>query len=150
MKVILREDVKDLGEQGEVKDVSRGYARNYLIPRGLAVEATKGTLKDLELQRQKQEQEEQKEQEVAQDMKEKLEKETITISQKTGEGGRLFGSVTNNDVAKELKQRGYTIEKKKIEMEPIKSLGTHKVNVKLHSEVTAELEVKVAAEEASE
>lgn len=144
MKVILKQDVKDLGQEGEVKDVSRGYARNYLIPRGLAMEATKGALKDLELQQQKAEQEQQKQLEEAQSIKEKIESESITIYQKTGEGERLFGSVTNNDVAKELKQKGYDIEKKKIEMEPIKSLGTHQVNVKLHPEVTATIEVKVA------
>ena len=143
MKVILRQDVKKLGVEGEVKEVSDGYARNYLIPRGLAVEASKGHMKDLELQRKQEEEKEKKLIEEAEEMKEKLAGEKVVIQQKTGEEGKLFGSVTNKDIAEALESKGYSIDKKKIEMEPIKALGTHQVTVKLHPEVIAELEVQV-------
>ncbi|ACB86457.1 50S ribosomal protein L9 [Natranaerobius thermophilus] len=144
MKVILKQDVKKLGTAGEVKEVSDGYARNFLIPRGIAVEASKGHMKDLELQRKQEEERQQKLKEEAEELKQKLDNEKVVIYQKTGDEGKLFGSVTNKDVAEELKSKGYTVEKKKIEMEPIKSLGTHKVHVKLHPEVTVDIDVQVS------
>ncbi len=144
MKVILRQDVKKLGSEGEVKEVSDGYARNFLIPRGLAVEASKGHMKDLELQRKQEEEKHKKLQEEAEQLKSQLEQDKVVVYQKTGEGGKLFGSVTNKDIAEQLKAKGYSVDKKKIEMDPIKTLGTHKVTIKLHPEVTVELNVQVS------
>ncbi|OWZ83495.1 50S ribosomal protein L9 [Natranaerobius trueperi] len=143
MKVILQQDVKKLGKQGEIKDVNEGYARNFLIPRGLAVEASKGNIKDLELQQKKEQEKQAKKLKEAQDLKKQLEDEKVVIYQKTGDGGKVFGSVTNKDVGKQLKNKGYKVDKKKIEMDPIKTLGTHQVNIKLHPDVNAQLDVQV-------
>jgi len=143
VKVILTKDVKKLGKKGEIKDVSEGYARNYLFPREMAVEATEGQLKDLEVKKKKEQKKQEKLRAEAEATKEQLEKEKLVIYQKTGDAGKLFGSVTNKDVAKKLKDQGHTIDKKKIEMEPIKELGTHQVKVKLHPEVSATLDVQV-------
>ncbi|NLX61644.1 MAG: 50S ribosomal protein L9 [Tissierellia bacterium] len=148
MKVILLKDVKGLGKAGDLVNAKDGYARNFLIPKGLAVEATKSNLskweKEMELKREK----ERQEYEEALKLKEKIESITIEIKSKAGEGGKLFGSITSNDIAKELKkQHNIDIDKRKIEMKDnIKSLGTKDVLIRVYTELTATLKVKVIEE----
>ncbi|MGP4073134.1 50S ribosomal protein L9 [Piscibacillus sp. B03] len=145
MKVIFVKDVKGKGKKGEVKNVSEGYARNYLLKNNLAVEATKGNLKQLEGQKQK---EKEKEQEILNDakkLKDQLEDMTVELTAKSGDGGRLFGSITSKHIADELKKNhNIKIDKRKIELDdPIRNLGFTNVQVKLHPEVTATLRVHV-------
>ncbi|GGH80378.1 large subunit ribosomal protein L9 [Pullulanibacillus pueri] len=144
MKVIFLEDVKGKGKAGEVKNVSEGYARNYLLPKNLAVEANKGNLKQLENKKHSEEKRAQEELAEAKVLKEKLEKTEITLSAKSGEGGRLFGSITSKQIAQELKQKGFKVDKRKIELsDPIRTLGYTDVPIKLHHDVTAVLKVHV-------
>lgn len=144
MKVILLKDVKGKGKKGEVKDVPEGYARNYLFKHNLAVEASKGNMKSLEKKKESEEKQAQQELEEAKKMKKEFEDMTVELSAKAGDGGRLFGAVTNKQIAEELKKAGYKIDKRKIEMdEPIRSLGYTNVNVKIHPDVTATLKVHV-------
>lgn len=147
MKVIFLEDVKGKGKKGEVKNVADGYARNHLLKQNLAVEATKGNMKAL---KQKQESEQKKAEEEKQEaikMKEQMESDDIEIKTKAGKGGRLFGAVTNKQIAEVLKTKGLKIDKRKIELdEPIRALGYTKVPVKLHPEVTATVRVHVVEE----
>lgn len=147
MKVIFLQDVKGKGKKGEVKNVSDGYARNYLFPNNLAVEATKGNLKELEQQKKATEKKAQKQLEEAKQLKEKLENEKIEIKAKAGEGGRLFGAVSTKQIADTLKKKGYKVDKRKIELEePIRSLGVTKTPIKIHPEVTATVNVHVIEE----
>ncbi|MGM8215798.1 50S ribosomal protein L9 [Bacillaceae bacterium W0354] len=148
MKVIFTKDVKGKGKKGEVKDVSEGYARNYLLKNNLAVEANKGNLKQLEGQKKKQKEIEQEVLEEAKQLKEKLENLTVELKAKSGESGRLFGSITNKQIADELKKNyKIKIDKRKIELdEPIRSLGVTQVPVKLHPDVSATLKVHVKEE----
>ena len=147
MKVILKEDVKNLGSKGDVVNVSDGYARNYLIPRGLAEIATEGGLKQLQMQEKAREKRKLEEATEAKEIAAKLEKEKFVIKVKAGEGGRLFGSVTTKDIADVVKKAGYNIDKRKIELsENIKSLGLHKIKVKLYEDITADLTIQVAEE----
>jgi large subunit ribosomal protein L9 len=147
MKVIFQKDVKGVGNKGEVKEVAEGYARNFLLPRKLAVEANQGNINSLEMKQKSVEKKEQQELEEAQAFAKKLENETIQIKAKSGEGGRLFGAVTNKQVADALASKKYKIDKRKIVMnEPIRTLGVTNVPVKLHSEVTATLKVQVVEE----
>src|SRR5699024_1445681 len=145
MKVIFIEDVKGKGKKGEVKKVSLGYARNYLFKNKLAIEATPGHLKTMKKQQEKKKQkkETQKEEEVK--LKEALSKLTVKIKAKAGEGGRLFGSITNKQIADVLKkEHGYKIDRRKIELDqPIRSLGHTVVPVKLHPEVSGSVKVHV-------
>ncbi|HET7615604.1 MAG TPA: 50S ribosomal protein L9 [Bacillales bacterium] len=144
MKVILLKDVKGKGKKGEVKNVSDGYARNFLFPKQLAREATSGNLNALEADKKKQRKQAEAERVEAERLKEKIEKATVEISAKSGEGGRLFGSVTNKQIGQELKKSGIKVDKRKIEMaEPIRTLGYTKVPVKVHPEVTAVVNVHV-------
>ncbi|MBO8155653.1 MAG: 50S ribosomal protein L9 [Bacillaceae bacterium] len=145
MKVIFTKDVKGKGKKGEVKDVSEGYARNYLLKNNLAVEATKGNLKALEAQKKKQKQQEQEELNEAKKLKETIEKLTVEITAKAGDGGRLFGSVTSKQIADELKKNhNIKIDKRKIELDqPIRALGYTNVPVKLHPEVTGTIKVHI-------
>jgi large subunit ribosomal protein L9 len=144
MKVIFLKDVKGKGKAGDVKEVSEGYARNYLIPRKLAVEANKSNLNQLE-QHKKQEAKRQKEElEAAQKVKAQIEALEVTIPAKSGEGGRLFGSVTSKQIADALKAKRIQIDKRKIDLpEPIRTLGYTNVPIKLHPNVTATLKVHV-------
>ncbi|MET3683845.1 large subunit ribosomal protein L9 [Alkalibacillus flavidus] len=146
MKVIFTSDVKGKGKKGEVKDVNEGYARNYLFKHNLAVEATKGNLKQLEGQKKKQQEKEQEELDEAKRLKDTLEDLTVELSAKSGDGGRLFGSVTSKHIADELKQaHNIKIDKRKIELdEPIRTLGYTNVPVKLHPDVSGTLKVHVA------
>src|SRR5690625_5164433 len=145
MKVIFIKDVKGNGNKGDVKDVSEGYARNYLLKNKLAIEATPGNLKALEARKRKSDQLEQKEKEEAMDLKDKLADLTIEMKAKSGEGGRLFGSITSKQIADILKkEHGYKIDKRKIELnEPIRALGYTTVPVKLHPEVSGSVKVHV-------
>ncbi|MCG0314481.1 MAG: 50S ribosomal protein L9 [Calditerricola sp.] len=147
MKVIFLKDVKGQGKKGEVKTVSDGYARNYLIPRGLAVEATESNLKILEAQKRSEAKRKAQELAEAKALAEKLEKTTVTIAAKAGEGGRLFGAVTSKQIAEALAKQGLAVDKKKILLdEPIRALGTVRVPVKLHPDVTVQLAVTVVEE----
>lgn len=147
MKVILQQDVKGIGKKGDVKEVAEGYARNFLLPRKLAVEATAGAINTHSAQEKSKQKKAQEELEKAQALARKLEEEKITISAKAGEGGRLFGAVTNKQVADALNKKKYKIDKRKILMdEPIRSLGVTKVTIKLHAEVSTTVSVHVVEE----
>ena len=148
MEVILREDIEKLGTRGQVVKVAAGYARNFLLPKKLAVTATGSNKKIIEQERQGHLRKEAKLETEAQDLSKLLTGVTITINQKAGENDQLFGSVTSKDVADGLLAKGFTIERRKIQLdEPIKQLGEFKVPVRLHKDVTAEVTVVVAKEE---
>ena len=147
MKVIFLQDVKGQGKKGEVKNVSEGYARNFLLPKGLVKEASEGNIKTLEVQNQALEKQKQKEKEDAQALAAKLGEMTVVIKAKAGEGGRLFGAITSKQVAEALAKLGITVDKRKIELdEPIRSLGVTQVPVKLHPDVKATLKVQATEE----
>lgn len=145
MKVILLEDVKALGKKGEIVNVNDGYARNFILPKKLGLEATGKNLNDLKLQKANEEKIAQEQLEAAKALAEKITAGKVTLQIKVGEGGRTFGSVSSKEVAHTVKeQMGYDIDKKKIQLkEAIKTLGTHIVQVKLHTKVTADLKVVV-------
>ncbi|NMA01522.1 MAG: 50S ribosomal protein L9 [Clostridia bacterium] len=147
MKVILQEDVKALGKKGQVVEVKDGYARNFLFPKNLAVEATAGNLKEIERQQKIKDQEKQQELEAAQKLAKKLDNLEVALQVKSGDNGKLFGAVTSKDIAESIeKAMKLKIDKRKIELkENIKTLGTYPVNIKLHPEVTVEIKVKVEA-----
>jgi len=148
MKVVLRQDVPDLGSIGDVVNVKDGYARNYLIPRGLAYYASPKALKLIEQEKKRYEQRKQQEISNAQELAEQLSTLQITIPMKVGEGGRLFGSVTPQMISKELELLGYVIDRRSIIIdEPIKSLGIFDVKIRLHPEVIATLKIWVISEE---
>ena len=148
MEVILREDIDKLGSRGEVVKVAPGYARNFLIPKRLAVMATESNKKIVEQERQAHLRKEAKQQGEAQDLAKLLNGVSVTIAQKAGENDQLFGSVTSKDVADALAAKNFTIDRRKIQLdEPIKQLGEYKVPVRLHREVTAEITVVVTKEE---
>lgn len=147
MKLILQEDVKNLGKMGEVVNVTDGYARNYLIPRKLGVEANVKNIKALDHEKRKIEEKAKKIRHDAQGLAERLSSTTVALSAKAGEEERLFGSITTMDIAEALKKEGFDIDKKKILLdEPIKRLGTYTVGIKIHHDVTAQVQVKVIAE----
>lgn len=148
MKVILKEDVKSLGKQGDIVDVSDGYARNFILKKGKGVEANSKKLNDLKLQKANEAKIAQQQLEAAQELGKKLEAGKIEMSIKTGEGGKAFGSIASKEIAAEVKeQMGLDIDKKKIQLkEAIKVLGSHEVPVKLHPKVTAALKVIVTEE----
>ncbi|KLV20088.1 50S ribosomal protein L9 [Niallia circulans] len=145
MKVIFLKDVKGKGKKGEVKNVADGYAHNFLLKQGLAVEANASAVSTLNAQKKKEEKEAIEELNRAKELKEKLEKVTVELHAKSGEGGRLFGSITSKQIADELnKKHQIKIDKRKIELnDAIRSLGVTKVAVKLHHEVSATLNVHV-------
>ncbi|MBM7840962.1 large subunit ribosomal protein L9 [Alkalihalobacillus xiaoxiensis] len=144
MRVIFIQDVKGKGKKGETKNVAEGYARNYLLPNNLAKEATTGNVKDLEAQKKSNEKKVQAELDEAKAFKEELEKITITIPAKAGEGGRLFGAVSTKQIAEALAKEVKKIDKRKIQLDdPIRSLGYTKVPIKIHSDVTAIVNVHV-------
>lgn len=148
MEVILREDIEKLGTRGQVVKVAPGYARNYLLPKKLAVAATEGNKKIVEQERHAHLRREAKEVADAQDLAKLMATVSVSIAQKAGENDQLFGSVTSADIAAALEKQGYTIDRRKIQLaEPIKQLGDYKVAVKLHREVTVEIPVSVTREE---
>jgi large subunit ribosomal protein L9 len=149
MQVILLKDVERLGQAGELCDVAPGYARNYLIPQGLATAASEGALKQLELQRQADARRQEQLAAEAQKSASELEGLTLTLAAKTGEKDRLYGSITGGDVAEAMEQEiGTSVDRRKLELEePIRELGTYSVPYKLLPDVTANIEVVVVREE---
>jgi large subunit ribosomal protein L9 len=144
MEVILRQAVEKLGHPGDIVKVSAGYARNYLLPRGFAYEATPGNRKRIEQERQRLEQAEQQRRGSAQEQATKLEQVSLTFSARVGDEGKLFGSVTSSDIAHQLEAQGFAIEKRQIELhEPIRALGVYKVQIRLHADVHPEIKVWV-------
>jgi large subunit ribosomal protein L9 len=147
MKVILLEDVDRLGKRGAILNVANGYGRNFLIPRKLAAPATDANRKLAEVEGKKVQVQEAKEEKSAGELKAELEKVSISIPMKAGEGEMLFGSVTTANIAEALEEKGFTIDKRRIELdEPIKRLGDHQVSVKLHRNVAAQVKVSVVKE----
>ena len=148
MEVILREDIDKLGTRGQMVKVAAGYARNFLLPKHLAVAATESIRKIVEQERQAHLRKETKVRGEAEDLSKLLTGVSVTIAQKAGEQDQLFGSVTSKDVADALAAKNFTIDRRKIQLdEPIKQLGEFKVPVKLHKDVTAEVTVLVVKEE---
>ena len=147
MKVILREDVKDLGHVGELLTVKDGFARNFLLPRGLALEANLKNVKSLEHEKRKIQEVVKKAKSGAEELSSKIAAVTLTIKAKAGEEDKLFGSVTAMDIAEALKKEGLDIDRRKIVLEePIKRLGNYTVSVKVHSEVSSQFTVHVVSE----
>ena len=144
MKVVLKEDVKNLGSKGDIVDAADGYARNYLMPRGLAAEATKQKIKEMKEKEAKKNRLENEKREDANKLKSKLESEKFEIKVKAGDNGRLFGSVNTKDIAEAAAEKDYDIDKRKIDLDDsIKSLGMHTVEVKLYDDITANLKINV-------
>ena len=144
MEVILRQAVESLGKPGDVVKVSNGYARNYLLPHGVAFEATPGNLKRIQQERDRLEAAENERRAAAQALAEKFEQVQLTFSARVGEEGKLFGSVTSADVAQQLESQGFHIEKRQIDLhEPIKALGVYRIPIRLHADVKPEIRVWV-------
>lgn len=144
MEVILRQAVEKLGNPGEVVKVSAGFARNYLIPRGIAEVATPGNKKRIEQERQRLEAAEDARRAAAQGFAEQLEQVSLTFSARVGEEGKLFGSVTAADIVQQLESLGHHVEKRQVDLhEPIKALGVYRVPVRLHADVKPEIKVWV-------
>jgi large subunit ribosomal protein L9 len=147
MEVILREHVDNLGRRGEIVKVADGYARNYLLPRKLALLATEGNKRQIERERAKFDAKEADEQRIAEALAERLASVDIEIARKVGETEALYGSVTSGDIAQALASKGFDLDRRKLVLqEPIKKLGEFDVPIRLHREVTAHLKVKVIAE----
>ncbi len=147
MQVILKTDIEKLGKAGEVVGVKRGYARNFLFPKGLALAATAVNLKLIEQQKTQERLQQEKEKEESQALAEKISSSSCTIPVQAGEDGKLYGSVTTQDIAEAYQAEGIVIDKRKIELaEPIKEIGVFKISIKLHPEVTAEAKVWVVKE----
>ena len=144
MEVILRQAVEKLGHPGDIVKVSPGYGRNFLLPRGLAFEATPGNRKRIEQERQRLDSAEEQRRGAAQEIATKLEQVSLTFSARVGEEGKLFGSVTSADIAQQLEQQGFHIEKRQIELhEAIRALGVYRVPIRLHADVHPEIKVWV-------
>lgn len=147
MKIILRNDYESLGKTGEIVSVKDGFARNYLIPKGIAVLATKANMKRLEEEQRLNARQQKKDLHEAQAAAKELEKVSVTATVAVGEEDRVFGSVTAQDIAELLKEKGFEIDKRKILLdEPIKALGVYTVPIKLHSEIEAKVRVWVVKE----
>lgn len=145
MKIILTQDVKKLGKKGEIIEASDGYARNYILPQKLGLEANGKNLNDLKLQKMKEEKDAQKLLDEARELAEKIAAQNVVVKMKAGEGGKVFGSVSSKEIAEAMKKQcSLEIDKKKIQLqEPIRSFGFHEVGIKLHPQVTGTLKVKV-------
>lgn len=149
MRVILITDLPHVGKAGQTVDVANGYGRNYLLPRGLAVVATPGNERSLEQRQQAKLARDARTKAEAEALAGQLQSLSLRITKKTGEGDRLYGSVTSMDIANLLKDKGIALDRRKIVLEtPLKTLGSHKIPIRLHSEVVAEVDVAVAREEA--
>ncbi len=144
MEVILRQAVDNLGHTGDIVNVSAGFARNYLLPRGFAYEATAGNKKRMEQERERLEAAETTRREAAEELARQLEPVSLTFSARVGDEGKLFGSVTTADIAHQLEAQGFKIEKRQIDLhEPIKALGVYRVPIRVHADVRAEVKVWV-------
>jgi large subunit ribosomal protein L9 len=144
MEVILRNAIDKLGHPGDIVTVSAGYARNYLVPRGLAFPATEGNKKRIAQEKSRLEAAEGERRQAAEAIAEKLGEVSVTFAARVGEEGKLFGSVTTADIAHQLEAQGYKVEKRQIELnEPIKALGVYRVGVRLHADVKPEIKVWV-------
>ena len=151
MKIILTQDIHDLGLEGDILEVADGYARNYLLPKGFALEATPQNLRLLESRRKKIEAKRLRAKEEAEQLKEKIEALELSFTHKAGAEGKLYGSVTAIDIAQELEKQGIVIDRRKIILDkPIKEVGEFEVKVKVYPEVIATLKVRVEAEGAKE
>lgn len=148
MKIVLRSDVANLGRKGDMVDVADGYARNYLVPKGLAMQATRGVTRQAEAMQRSRTVRDTKEREGAEALARQLAAKRVQITARAGEGGRLFGSVTSADVAEALEaQTGVAIDRRKLHLdEPIKTLGVHEVPVRLHADVSPVITVEVVAQ----
>src|SRR4051812_14331004 len=147
MEVILREHIDNLGRRGEIVKVADGYARNFLLPRKMALLATAGNKKVIEREKEKFDLKEAEEQKVAQALADRIAAADVEIARKVGETDALFGSVTNADIAESLAAKGFELDRRKIQLhEPIKKLGEYNVPVKLHRDVAVTVKVKVVAE----
>ena len=144
MEIILRQAIENLGHPGDVVTVKNGYARNFLLPRGFAYEATPGNLKRIAAERGRLEAAENERRETASELAKRLEEVQLTFSARVGEEGKLFGSVTSADIAEQLAAQGFTVERRLIDLhEPIKPLGVYRVPVRLHADVKPEIRVWV-------
>ncbi|OMF25810.1 50S ribosomal protein L9 [Paenibacillus sp. FSL H8-0548] len=147
MKVIFLQDVKGQGKKGQVKDLSEGYVRNFLLPQGLAKLASDGNLKTLEVQNASEQKRKEKEKIDAQALGKKLEEMTVVIKTRAGEGGRLFGAITSKQIGEALAAQGIKVDKRKIELDdPIRTLGVTQVIIKIHPEVKAKVNVQAVEE----
>lgn len=148
MKVILNKDVKDIGKAGALVEVSEGYARNFLFPRKLAAEATPAAMKQWEEMKKAEARKEERLKAAAQELAKLLEEAKVVVTAKSGEGGRLYGTITSKEIAHAIsKQTGHEVDKRKIELnDPIKALGTFQFAVKLHPQVSAKMRVTVQEE----
>ncbi len=147
MKVILKEDVPNLGRAGQIIKVKDGYARNFLLPKGLALLADEKNMKLLEYQKKKIEEEAKKKRQDAESVAQRLSETQLIIKAKAGEDQKLFGSVTSKDIAEALEKEGFSIDKKQVNIvEPIKRVGEYEVEVKLHANIVAKVKVNIVAE----
>lgn len=147
MKVILKEDVKNIGNIGQIIDVADGFARNYLVPKGLAVEANTKNIKSLEHEKRVIQEKARKIRMSAQDLAGRISNAAVIIKAKAGEEGKLFGSVTSMDIAEQLANAGIDIDRKKISLdEPIRRIGSYTVNIRLHSDVSVQVNVQIVEE----
>ena len=144
MKIVLRADVDNLGNKGDLVDVAPGYARNYLVPKGLAITASAGVTRQAEAMRRSRQVRDRREKEGAEATARQLAAKRVEIKARAGEGGRLFGSVTSTDIAEAVEaQTGVKLDRRKLHVEPIKTLGTHEVPVRLHTDVEVPLIIEV-------
>jgi large subunit ribosomal protein L9 len=148
MKIVLRDDVDKLGQKGDVVDVADGYARNYLVPRGLAIKAESGVVRQAEAMRRNRSAREQRDREAAQTLADRLTGATLSVRARSGEGGKLFGSITAADIATALQEQlGIEIDRRRLGLdEPLKELGTVELPIRLHADVVATLRVDVVAQ----
>ena len=147
MKIVLRADVDNLGNKGDLVEVAPGYARNYLVPKGLAIAASAGATRQAEAMRRSRQVRDRREKEGAEATARQLAAKRVEIRARSGEGGRLFGSVTSTDIAEAVEaQTGIKLDRRKLHVEPIKTLGTHEVPVRLHSEVVVPLTIEVVSQ----
>ena len=147
MKIVLRADVANLGNKGDLVDVAPGYARNYLVPKGLAMAATEGVMRQAESMRRSRQVRDMREKEGAEAVARQLAATRIQIIARSGEGGRLFGSVTSTDIAEAIEaQTGIHLDRRKLHVEPIKTLGAHEIPIRLHSEVEVPVTIDVISQ----